>query len=131
MADTGSTLANAAARRRGIVKARQELLDRPGIARRGGPPPPTAPAQDRTSPQEQALAQRVDDTAPPAPPEEALPEVSPEGQPAAPEKQIFDEETRAMLLDQIKPFLSDLRQQKMAKLHRRVGRVRRFFGSGV
>lgn len=131
MPDSGSYLANAAARRRGLLKAHQELLDRPGVARRGGPPPPTAPAQDRVSPQEEALEQRADADVPPPPPEERRPEVAPEGQPAAPEKQLFDEETRAMLLDQIRPFLSNLRQQKMAQLHRRVGRVRRFFGSGV
>ncbi len=131
MTEMGSTLANAQARRRSIVKARQELLDRPGVARRGGPPPPTAPAQDRTSPQEEAMAQRADANVPPPQPEAERPEVAPEGQPAAPENQIFDEETRTMLLDQIRPFLSDLRQQKMAQLHRRVGRARRFFGSGV
>ena len=52
-----SFLANAAQRRQSLNKVRAQLLDRPGIARRGGPPPPTAPAQDRTSPQQRSLAQ--------------------------------------------------------------------------
>ncbi len=133
MADTGSTLANAAARRRSIVKARQELLDRPGIARRGGPPPPTAPAQDRTSPQEEALAPEGEEEVqgqPPVGPE--VPVRTPtNAQPAAGEEQVFDEDTRAMLMEQIEPFLDRMRKQKLAKLHTKLGRSRKFYGGGI
>ena len=122
-----SYLANMARRRKGLLAVREQLLDRPGIPRTGGPPPPTAPAQERVGPQEQALAaeQRVN-----------LPlKIQQERRDAAGAAQeqapLFDDETRTRLMEQARPFLQEVQKQKMAQLHRRVGRVRRFFGGGI
>jgi hypothetical protein len=124
---SSSTLANAENRKRGLAKVRESLLDRPGIARTGGPPPPTAPAQDRASPQERAVAQT---RAAPVSGER------PEGQAAAPgEPPInalgLDEPTRQEFLAQITPFLQQVKKEKRAKLHRKIGRSRKFMGGGV
>jgi hypothetical protein len=35
------------------------------------------------------------------------------------------------LLQQIEPFLIEQKKQKLAQRHRRVGRVRRFWGGGL
>lgn len=123
-----SYLANMAQRRRALIRVRSALLDRPGIQ----PPNPTAPpatvpAQGKTSPQEQALARR-----------QQLPvkaQEPTEGQVLPPEggeqPRLFDEDTRERLKEQVRPFLAEIQRQKLAQLHRRVGRVRRFWGSGV
>ncbi len=130
MAETGSVLANAAARRATLNKVRSGLLDRPGIARQGGPPPPTAPAQDRESPQEKSL-----EGARATP----LKGVQEEGQPpesGVPPEQVInplglDEEAQQELMSRIEPFLEQMKKEKRAKLHRRIGRTRKFFGGGV
>jgi hypothetical protein len=130
MAQTGSssTLANAFNRKRGLAKVREGLLDRPGIPRRGGPPPPTAPAQNRTSPQEQALQQpRPQGAAPQATP----PTLTPTREERPVNALGLDDETRQELMAQITPFLTQMKMQKRAKLHRRIGRSRKFFGGGV
>ena len=127
MPDTGSTLANAAARRQQLNKIRSGLMDRPGIARRGGPPPPTAPAQDRTSPREDALAATAARHPTPDEPSEPLPPQ--EGDQPAPI--TFDQETRDELLAQIEPFIVQMKMDKRAKLHRKIGRARKFLGGGV
>jgi hypothetical protein len=129
MAEAGSFLANAAARRRTLTAARDALLDRPGTVRRGGPPPPTAPAQDKTSPQQDALAKR------PQPPEQAQlpgePAPAPGQQPQPAGDQLgLDPEQRAEFLGQITSFLDQMKAERRAELHPSVGRVRRFFGSG-
>lgn len=125
MAD--SFLENAANRRAKLNRVREQLLDR-----RGGPPPPTAPAQDRTSPQEDALAKR------PQPPEQSQPVGAPPARPGpaeTPQQQPgdqlgLDEEQRAEFLGQIGVFLDQMKTEKRAALHQSIGRVRRFFGSG-
>lgn len=129
---TGSFLANSAQRRRGLNRVREALLDRPGIARQGGPPPPTAPAQDRTSPQEQALAPSEGEAAPETTAEargRTEPGLTKEEQPVS--AIPIDDETRQELLAQIKPFVLQARKVKRAQLHRKIGRVRKFFGGGV
>ncbi len=126
---SGSVVANAAARKRQLANVRKNLLDRPGTVRRGGPPPPTAPAQDRTSPREQAMARS----------QELRPIAAEEGQqrPAQPQDAdqkapgLFDEATRARLLEQAQPFLAEMKMEKMAQLHKKIGRARRFWGGGV
>mgnify|MGYP001584863090 CR=1 FL=1 len=122
-----SYLGNMEQRRRGLNRTRSALLDQPGIPRRGGPPPATSPAQDRASPQKQALdvaGRRA--TTPTNDEQMAVAEAAPPG-----EEHVFDEETRQRLLGQIRPFLREVHTQKRAQLHRRVGRHRRFFGSGI
>ncbi len=129
---TGSFLANASNRRRALNRVRTALLDRPGIPRQGGPPPPTAPAQDRTSPQEQALAENPVE-APPRSESEEEGRITPA--PTREEMPVnvlgLDDEMRQELLDQIEPFLTEVRMEKKAQLHRTIGRARRFFGGGV
>jgi hypothetical protein len=123
---SGSVIANAAARKRQLANVRTALLDKRGTNRRGGPPPPTAPAQDRTSPQEQALAQERNI------PLKIQPEGAPAQQPGTDKPaRLFDDDTRARLLQQIEPFLIEQKKQKLAQRHRRVGRVRRFWGGGL
>lgn len=51
---SGSFLANMAQQRKFLRSMRTELLDRPGIARQGGPPPGVVPA-DRPNPQRTAI----------------------------------------------------------------------------
>ncbi len=131
MAQSGgsSFLANAQQRKRSLAQVRTQLLDRPGIARQGGPPPPTAPAQNRTSPQEQSVQQTRS-----APPQGAQPQ---QAAPAAAEGQRptstlnLDQPTREALLSQINPFLDQIRKERRAKLHPTLGRTRTFFGSGI
>ena len=130
MPEIGSTLGHAAARRKQLNNIRSGLMDRPGIARRGGPPPPTAPAQDRTSPREDALAAtNVRHPTPEVDEEKAPPTQPQEGD--QPPPITFDEETRNELLTQIEPFIVQMKLDKRAKLHRRIGRARKFFGGGV
>lgn len=123
-----SYLGNMAARRRQLNRVREALLDRPGVQ----PPNPTAPPAtvpaERPNPQEQAV--RQSQAAPPAPAVEAQP--VPTGEAAGTEQvHVFDEATRERLRTKIRPFLAEAQKQKLAQLHRRVGRVRKFFGSGV
>lgn len=130
MAEVGSFLANSVQRRQTLNKVRSGLLDRPGIARTGGPPPPTVPAQDRKSPQEKSLEG-----------ERATPLKGgqEEGQPlevGVPPEQVvnplgLDAETQQDLMSRIEPFLDRMKLEKRAKLHRRIGRTRNFFGGGV
>ena len=127
---SGSPLANNVARKTALAKVRTALLDGPGIKREGGPPPPTAPAQDRTSPQErtqEAIRQQ-------APAETAtgseIPE-QPQPQDVNPKPGLFDDETRKRLMENAQPFLTDMKMKKMATLHRRIGRSRRFWGGGL
>jgi hypothetical protein len=61
--------------------------------------------------------------------EEAVP-TEEEQQTETPQR-LFDDETRGRLAKQIEPFLQQVQKQKMAQLHRRVGRIRRFWGSGI
>lgn len=127
---SGSPLANNVARKRQLASVRTALLDGPGTKRRGGPPPPTAPDQSRTSPQEETQA---------AIQSQASAETPASGeQPAQPQQQdvnqtpgLFDPETRARLLVQAEPFLAQMKMKKMAQLHRRIGRARRFWGGGI
>ena len=124
---SGSPLANNVARKRQLANVRTALLDGPGTKRRGGPPPPTAPA-DRPNPREETLAQ-----------ERNLPlKIEQEAEGAAAQQpgtdkpaHLFDDDTRGRLLEQITPFLIDQKKRKMAQRHRRVGRVRRFWGGGL
>lgn len=133
MAQSGSSsfLANMKARKRGLAQVREGLLDRPGIARRGGPPPPTAPAQNRTSPQEQAIRQgRTEQQS-----QQARIESKPAEAPATANQAIqgvgLDEGTKEELLTQIRPFLQQARAERRARLHTTLGRTRRFFGGGI
>jgi hypothetical protein len=121
-----SFLANAANRKRGLAKVRESLLDRPGIARTGGPPPPTAPAQNRTSPQERAVAQTREAPTPGGRPEAPTPPVVGQANALG-----LDDETRQELMAQITPFIEQVRKEKRAKMHRTLGRSRKFFGGGV
>ena len=43
----------------------------------------------------------------------------------------FDEDTRLELLEEIKPFIIQMKMEKRAKLHRRIGRARKFYGGGI
>ena len=134
-AGSGSVLANAAQRRRGLNSVREALLDKPGISRRGGPPPPTVPAQDRTSPREEVLAANE------VPVEQVPPESTLEAEgreqpgPTQSEQPVnslgLDEETRKEFLAQIEPFLVQAKMEKKVMLHRKIGRSRRFFGGGI
>lgn len=123
---SGSPIANQVARKSSLAKVRTALLDGPGTKRRGGPPPPTAPA-DRPNPREQTLAQQrnLQSSAADQPP--ASTEPGSDERPAA----LFDDETRGRLLEQAKPFLADMQSKKRAQLHKRVGRIRRFWGRGL
>ena len=127
---SGSTLANNAARKRSLASVRTALLDGPGTKRRGGPPPPTAPDGDRTSPQEdtQAAIQQQAPTETPAGGE--VPE-EPQTQDVNQSPGLFNEETRARLMEQSQPFLTQMKMKKMAQLHNKIGRARRFWGGGV
>lgn len=131
-----SYLANAQLRRRQLSSIRQQLLDQPGVPAQPAAPA-TAPAQDRTSPQEESLANRPqiptrmeeEQAGTPVPPEGVTP--APSAEAGQPPVSLFDEQTRQEILAQAKPFLKELQREKIAQLHRRVGRARRFFGSGV
>lgn len=125
---SNSFLANSVKRREQLNKVREGLLDRPGTARRGGPPPPTAPAQDRKSPQQKALR----------PKSKPAPKAQPKGAASAPEEERaplpelnIDGETRRELLDQVGTFLRQAKLEKRARLHEKIGRTRRFFGGGL
>ena len=133
MAQSGSSsfLANAQARKRGLAKVREGLLDRPGIARQGGPPPPTAPAQNRTSPQEQAIRQGRTEQQSQQARVQSKPAEAPVTQEQAVQSLGLDEGTRQELLSQIKPFLQQAKDERRARLHPNLGRTRRFFGGGI
>ncbi len=124
-----SFLQNASNRRKQLLQVRDRLLDRPGIARQGGPPPPTVPAQDRTSPQEDAVATLHP---PEGIPEQATPEGVANTADSTPGGGLsLDEETREELLESIRPVVAQMRVEKRAQLHQDLGRVRRFFGGGI
>lgn len=127
---TGSYLANAANRRKGLNRVRQALLDRPGVARQGGPPPPTAPAQERTSPQQQALGKSRAQQQPTQQRPQARAQAAPQQERQRPALNL-DAETRQQFLGQIQSFLMQVRREKRARLHTRLGRSRRFFGGGI
>lgn len=135
MAQGGSSsfLVNVTNRRRALLRVREELLDRPGIPRRGGPPPPTVPAQERTSPQEQALEEGQVE----APQAESKLEAEGQAMPALTREEQpvnvlgLSDEDRKELLAQIEPFLRQVKMEKRAKLHRKIGRSRKFFGGGL
>ena len=127
---SGSPLANNVARKRTLANVRTALLDGPGTKRRGGPPPPTAPAQDRTTGQEITVAN------PPGPEEIANREGAAAAEAGPPDEQsqtpgLFDPDTRARLLEQAQPFLTQMKMEKMAQLHKKIGRARRFWGGGL
>lgn len=126
----GSSFLEAAARRKkGLAQVRSNLLDRPGVARTGGPPPPTAPAQDRTSPQQQAVAQTRAAPQPAARSQQAA--TAPvEGQRPVSTLNL-DPQTRQELLGQIQPFLDQMQKERRARLHPTLGRSRKFFGGGI
>jgi hypothetical protein len=130
---SSSFLANASNRKRALAKVREGLLDRPGIPRRGGPPPPTVPAQNRTSPQERAVQQSRPQSAGPqgAGPQATPPTLAPTREERPVNALGLDDETRQELMAQITPFLTKMKMQKRAKLHRKIGRSRKFFGGGV
>lgn len=131
MAQAGgsSFLEQSARRKSSLAKVRQQLLDRPGIARQGGPPPPTAPAQDRTSPQQQAVQQTRGPSQQVTQPQQVA-GAPVQGQ--APASTLnLDPPTRQALLDQITPFVEQIRKERRAKLHPTLGRTRTFFGSGI
>ncbi len=124
-----SFLANSVAQKNKLLKIREQLLDRPGIARRGGPPPPTVPAQDRTSPQEEVIAKLHP---PEGIPEEGVPQATANTADSTPEGGLnLDEDTREELLESIRPVVAQMRIEKQAQLHTDLGRVRRFFGGGI
>ena len=124
-----SFLQNASNRRKQLLQVRERLLDRPGIARQGGPPPPTIPAQDRTSRQEDELAKLHP---PEGIPKQDGPEEVTTTADSTPEGGLsLDEETREELLESIRPVVAQMRVEKQAQLHRDLGRVRRFFGGGI
>ncbi len=128
---SGSFLANSVKRREQLNKTRQALLDQPGIPRRGGPPPPTAPAQGRKSPQQQATTQRRGEEAPVTRGEEGQIAPSPTRQEKPADALNLDPETRQELLEMIEPFILQAKKEKKAKLHRRIGRSRKFWGGGL
>jgi hypothetical protein len=43
----------------------------------------------------------------------------------------MDDEMRNELMAQIRPFILQAKKAKRAKLHRKLGRARKFFGGGV
>lgn len=125
---SGSPLANQVTRKASLAKVRTALLDGPGTKRRGGPPPPTAPAQGRTTGQEITVqnppgSEEIENQEGAA---AAQPTEEQEGKPG-----IFDPDTRARLLEQAQPFLTQMKLEKMAQLHKKIGRVRRFWGGGL
>ena len=125
---SGSPLANNVARKRQLANVRTALLDGPGTKRRGGPPPPTAPAQDRTTGQEITVQN------PPGPDEIAAGEgvaASESTEEPGQTPGLFDPDTRARLLEQAQPFLTQMKLEKMAQLHKKIGRARRFWGGGL
>ena len=122
---SGSPLANNVARKAALSKVRTALLDGPGTKRRGGPPPPTVPAE-RPNPKEEALAEQRNI------PNKDEPQPAPETQPGTEKPaHIFDDDTRGRLMQQVEPFLLEQKKQKLAQMHQRVGRIRRFWGGGL
>lgn len=124
-----SFLANSVAQKNKLLKIREQLLDRPGIARKGGPPPATVPAQDRTSPQEEVIAKLHP---PEGIPEGGIPDVEAATADSTETGGMdLDEETREELLESIRPVVAQMRKEKTAQLNKDLGRVRRFFGGGI
>ena len=125
-AGSGSFIANSVKRRETLAKTRSALLDQGGLPSRPTPPP-VVPAQDKTSPQQKALRRPQPQAAPrqqgtaPAPSEAGTEAPNPLG---------LDEETKAEFMAVIQPVLDQERQRQRAKLHKVVGRARRFFGGG-
>ncbi|KKN84468.1 hypothetical protein LCGC14_0289300 [marine sediment metagenome] len=125
---SSSFLANSLKRKAELTKVRGALLDQPGIPRRGGPPPPVSPAQDKTSPQQKALAGKPEAGA--APTDQPIEGVPSEEQAKTPAIDV-DPETRQEMLGQIDMFLKHVKQVKRAKLHQSLGRSRKFWGGGL
>lgn len=133
LSGSSSPLVNAFNRKRPLAKVRQALLDMPGIPRRGGPPPPTAPDQTKTSPQQKSLSQAK------AAPQQGTSEKpqAPVASQAAPQQaqprpsMNLDDETRREFLGQIEVFLQQRQKERRAQLHTQLGRTRTFFGSGT
>ena len=131
MAQSGgsSFLEQSARRKSSLAKVRQTLLDRPGIARQGGPPPPTAPAQNRTSPQERSVQQTRRPSQQAPQPQQAAPAAAQGERPVS--TLNLDPPTRQAMLEQITPFVDQMRKERRARLHPTLGRTRTFFGSGI
>jgi len=138
---SGSFLANAIVRRRQLNKSRQLLIggDR-GLPPVQRPTPPVVPA-DRPNRQEVAVSQAVQSPAPSPPQAPTAP--APSAAPSAPRgsapvsKEVaameFSPEQRAALLQQITPFLENVKNQRRAQIMKGVvkGRSRRFLGGGL
>ncbi len=127
---SGSFLVNAAKRRDQLNKARAGLLDRPGLPPKSrSQPPPATPAQDKKSPQQKALAKERPaagtQTSTPAQESRRIEENRLEPSPLG-----LDEPTRSEMKEMVEPFLQDQRNKQRVRLHKVMGRARRFFGGG-
>lgn len=126
---SSSVLANAVARKEKLARVRGALLDQPGIPRRGGPPPPVVPAQGKKSPQQKTLS-RTESTSTATPATQPAEGIPPDEQAQTPIVEV-DPETRRDMLEQAELFLQHVRRVKRAKLHRTLGRARKFMGGGL
>ncbi len=127
---TGSFLANAATRRDRLNKARAGLLDRPGLPPKSrSRPPARPPAADKKSPQQKSLAQARpaagSQTSTPAQESRRIEKNRLEPSPLG-----LDEQTRSEMKERVEPFLQDQRNKQRVRLHKVMGRARRFFGGG-
>ena len=132
---SGSVLANSAKRRDQLNKARAGLLDRPGLPPRStSRPPAQAPAGDKKSPQEKSLEdKRRPVEAPAAGPSTDTPAQESrriEKARLKPSPLGLDEQTRSEMKAQVEPFLIEQRKKQRSRLHKTIGRARRFFGGG-
>ena len=130
MTDTGSHLANMQARREQLLKVRAGLLDRPGLPPRSkSTPPPAVPAANKKSPQQKSLSKSTS-TPTAAPSDQPTEGIPPDEQAQTPIVEV-DPETRRDMLEQAELFLQHVRRVKRARLHRTLGRARKFMGGGL
>lgn len=142
-----SFLGNAIDRRSRLNKQRRKLTD---LGARGLPQPqrstpPVVPA-DRPNPQQQSVNQALAPTPAPtatrptAPAPVSVPTPVPSGTPRSIEQRSkeleklqFTPEERAKMVQQVAPFLENLRNQRRVQAVRGVvmGRSRRFLGGGI
>ncbi len=130
---SGSVLANAAKRRDQLNAARRGLLDRPGLppkSKAQAPAQVPAPAQ---SAKQKALEDREPVQAPAAGPSTANPAEESrriENNRLEPSPLNLDEATRSEMKEMVEPFLEEQRRKQRVRLHKVIGRARRFFGGG-
>jgi hypothetical protein len=126
-----SFIANMVKQKRASNETRRLL----GLGERGVPqpqrgPPPVAPAQPKAQ-KKAATTQKEEPKRAAAEQQEEQPTAPAGG--ATPQANVLglSEEQRQQLLVKILPFLERVKAEKRAKLHRKIGRARRFFGGGV